>query len=89
MTIGKLDEARVARAVDSAYKRALAQEKEEGIFNLDVSNDQYVIFSDQHKGARNGADDFQVAERAYQAALRYYDRMGYTLVSLGDVEELW
>jgi len=89
VTIGRSDQARVARAVDAAYNRALAQEREEGIFKLDLSNDQFVIFSDQHKGARNGADDFQVAEHAYLAALRYYDRMGYTLVTLGDVEELW
>ncbi|OGO32906.1 MAG: hypothetical protein A2Z03_07935 [Chloroflexi bacterium RBG_16_56_8] len=30
-----------------------------------------------------------MAERAYHAALAYYFKMGYTLVVLGDVEELW
>ncbi|MGZ9165083.1 MAG: hypothetical protein ACXW4U_07895, partial [Anaerolineales bacterium] len=30
-----------------------------------------------------------VCERAYNAALAYYDRLEYTLVVLGDVEELW
>jgi UDP-2,3-diacylglucosamine pyrophosphatase LpxH len=38
---------------------------------------------------RNGADDFRRSERAYNAALAYYFRMGHTLVVLGDVEELW
>src|SRR5215210_5858400 len=36
-----------------------------------------------------GADDFQRCERAYNAALTWYDRLGYRLVVLGDVEELW
>ncbi len=47
------------------------------------------IFSDHHRGARNGADDFQRSERAYNTALAYYFAMGYKLVVLGDVEELW
>lgn len=48
-----------------------------------------IIFSDQHKGARDGADDFQRCERAYNAALAYYNHLRYRLVVLGDVEELW
>ena len=51
--------------------------------------DQYIVFSDQHKGARNGADDFMNAEPAYLAALDYYFNYGYKLISLGDSEELW
>lgn len=50
---------------------------------------KFIIFSDQHRGARNGADDFQRSERAYNAALAYYNELGYTLIALGDVEELW
>lgn len=56
---------------------------------FDLASDQVVIFSDQHRGARNGADDFRRCERAYNAALAYYYHMGYTLVVLGDAEELW
>ena len=89
MTFRKFDQARVARALDAAMSRAMQQEKEEGRRTLDLFSDQYVIFSDHHKGARNGADDFQIAERAYNSALAYYHRMGYTLLTLGDVEELW
>jgi UDP-2,3-diacylglucosamine pyrophosphatase LpxH len=48
-----------------------------------------VIFSDQHKGARTRADDFLACERTYLQALQYYHDAGYTLVVLGDVEELW
>lgn len=48
-----------------------------------------IILSDQHKGAGDGADDFLRCERSYNAALAYYHRLGYHLVLLGDVEELW
>jgi predicted phosphodiesterase len=54
-----------------------------------VSGDRYVFLSDLHRGARNGADDFRRAERAFNAALAYYNKLGYTLVLIGDVEELW
>jgi hypothetical protein len=53
------------------------------------ADERVVVFSDHHKGARDGADDFQRSERGYNAALTYYDRLGYHLVELGDVEELW
>jgi hypothetical protein len=52
-------------------------------------DDRLVIFSDHHKGARDGADDFQRCERAYNAALVYYHFLGWVLFELGDVEELW
>jgi hypothetical protein len=48
-----------------------------------------VILSDQHKGQRDNADDFRRCEWAYGAALAAYFETGYTLLSLGDVEELW
>jgi hypothetical protein len=56
---------------------------------LVLERDPVIIFSDQHKGARDGADDFQRCERSYNAALAYYNHVGYRLVVLGDVEELW
>src|SRR5687767_14678159 len=51
--------------------------------------DQFIIFSDQHRGAKNGADDFMNAEAAYLAALDYYYRKNFQFISLGDSEELW
>ena len=53
------------------------------------ADERLVILSDQHKGACDGADDFQRCERSYNAALTYYERLGYRLILLGDVEELW
>jgi len=72
----------VWRALDRARRNAPTMP-------IDVGSARFVIFSDQHKGMRDGADDFQRAERAYNAALEYYFAAGYTLLALGDVEELW
>jgi hypothetical protein len=68
--------------LDRAYDDA-------GTLDFALATDRLIILSDQHKGARDGADDFQRCERAYNAALAYYNHLGYRLVALGDVEELW
>jgi UDP-2,3-diacylglucosamine pyrophosphatase LpxH len=49
----------------------------------------WVIFSDQHKGAGDGADEFVRNVPTYMAALAHYNAAQYRLVLLGDVEELW
>jgi UDP-2,3-diacylglucosamine pyrophosphatase LpxH len=56
---------------------------------LAVDTDRVIIFSDHHRGSRDGADDFWRCERSYRAALGYYLENGYRLFLLGDVEELW
>ncbi len=57
---------------------------------LDVNaHEPWVIFSDQHKGAGDGADEFRLCKPTYLDALRHYDASHYRLVLLGDVEELW
>ena len=56
---------------------------------IDVDNDRLIIFSDHHRGSRDGADDFWRCERSYHAALGYYLESGHRLYLLGDVEELW
>jgi UDP-2,3-diacylglucosamine pyrophosphatase LpxH len=48
-----------------------------------------ILFSDLHKGQRDGADDFQPCEQTYLAALAHYWQEGFELFLLGDVEELW
>jgi hypothetical protein len=50
---------------------------------------RYVIFSDLHKGRRTLADEFRFCEATYLTALEHYYKTGYTLVILGDAEELW
>ena len=51
--------------------------------------DRYIIFSDHHKGIRDGADDFLPCETTYLGALDHYHAEGYRLIILGDAEELW
>ncbi|MAT99153.1 MAG: metallophosphoesterase [Anaerolineaceae bacterium] len=79
----------IAAGLDGAFKN---KNRIKQLHSIELANPdapRYIIFSDQHRGARNGADDFQKSERAYNAALAYYNALGYHLVALGDVEELW
>ena len=55
----------------------------------DLSKDNFIIFSDQHKGDRGWADDFHSCEPNYIAALKYYHAEGFSFINLGDSEELW
>jgi len=77
-----LAEKRIRRGLDRAYNGAAVETR-------DLESVRLVVFSDHHKGKRDGADDFQRAEAAYRAALGYYLAAEYTLCVLGDVEELW
>ena len=78
---------RVDKALDEAFARA--EKHPLAPRTLDPATAKIVIFSDLHKGARNRADDFRRSEAAYNAALKFYLDRGYTLITLGDVEELW
>lgn len=59
------------------------------ILPFELHSARFIIFSDQHKGGKDLADDFRLAEENYMTALKYYDDQGFTLISLGDSEELW
>lgn len=59
------------------------------VIPFNYEQDRFIIFSDQHKGGKDGADDFMAAEQNYNHALRYYYGQGYTFINLGDCEELW
>jgi predicted phosphodiesterase len=59
------------------------------VIPFDSLINRFIIFSDQHKGRKNGADDFMLAEKNYLEALTYYNDAGYHLIALGDCEELW
>ena len=74
----------VAKALDRVYASDATEERE-----VDLDTAKIVVFSDLHKGARDGADDFMRCERAYAAALAYYLEEEFELFVLGDVEELW
>ncbi|RYY30844.1 MAG: metallophosphoesterase [Chitinophagaceae bacterium] len=59
------------------------------IQNFDLRNGKFIIFSDQHKGAKDAADDFRNAEANYHTALDYYFKNGFCFANIGDCEELW
>ncbi|TKC12714.1 metallophosphoesterase [Pedobacter polaris] len=80
---------RVHEALTKLYSEIVKNPGKRGLlFNFD-ENDKYIVFSDQHKGARNYADDFGFAANNYITALSYYNQNQYTFISLGDSEELW
>jgi predicted phosphodiesterase len=84
------DKERVHKALDALYKRIQKGDEKKGlIIDFDPYKDRFIIFSDQHKGAKNGSDDFAFCERNYLTALQYYNESGYHFISLGDSEELW
>ena len=57
--------------------------------DIDFYNGRVIILSDQHRGARDGSDDFGICEASYLAALDYYNREQFYFINLGDCEELW
>jgi UDP-2,3-diacylglucosamine pyrophosphatase LpxH len=58
--------------------------------SYEIGDTKLVVLSDLHRGARdNNSDDFWRCEEAYNAALGYYWDADFTLILLGDVEELW
>jgi predicted phosphodiesterase len=59
------------------------------VIPFEFNTGKYILFSDQHKGRKNGADDFALAEKNYVSALKYYNEQGFHFICLGDSEELW
>jgi len=85
----KPDKYRVYTALSKLFNDLLKGKSDKGLVLPVEDTSRYIIFSDQHKGARNGYDDFALAEINYLQALNYYDREQFTYVNLGDAEELW
>ena len=86
----KPDKVRVFKELSDLYDCIVKVQKKKGpILTFNSQTDKYIIFSDQHKGAKNGADDFMLCEPNYLAALQHYYEQGFFFISLGDCEELW
>ncbi len=84
------DRKRIFAALSDLLSKILNGEKKKGLLiPFDHNTGKFIIFSDQHKGKRDGADDFMLCEPNYLAALDYYYDQGFHLISLGDCEELW
>ncbi len=81
---------RVHTALTKLYQHLQEHPGKKGlVFETTDTDARFIIFSDQHKGAKNGSDDFMLAEPNYMAALNYYLEQGFHFISLGDEEELW
>lgn len=79
-----MPESCVSRRIDRVYKKA-----QKNAIDLDINKEKIIIFSDHHRGVRDGADDFERCENNYITALRHYYKTGYKLIILGDAEDLW
>ena len=90
-SVPTLYDARVGAGLSVALRRARRAPGHRGLpaSAFDAAADRMVVLSDMHRGKRDRADDFRRCEAAYLKALAHYDREGYTLALLGDVEELW
>lgn len=53
------------------------------------NNSKIVLISDAHRGNGGYEDSLRPNENIYKAALRYYYNNGYTLIEVGDGDELW
>ena len=86
----KPDRQRVFAALSQLLSCILALDKKKGlVIPFEAGKERFIIFSDMHKGAKNGADDFAVCEQAYLTALDYYYKAGFQFIALGDSEDLW
>ena len=85
----KPDKQRVHTALDELYIKINDTGKRGITIPFDSRQQKFIILSDHHKGAKNGADDFAIAEKNYLNALQYYNENDYFYIALGDCEELW
>jgi predicted phosphodiesterase len=84
------DKKRVDKALSDLYLQIKSAPGKKGlVVDMDGKADKFVILSDQHKGARDGADVFALAEKNYLAALAHYHENNFFYINLGDSEELW
>ncbi|SHN30861.1 metallophosphoesterase [Mucilaginibacter sp. OK098] len=86
----KPDKKRVDKALSDLYNQIKANKARKGLMlPFNAAADKFIILSDQHKGARDGADVFAKAAKNYLAALEYYNKNHFFYINLGDSEELW
>ncbi|MBK7098282.1 MAG: metallophosphoesterase [Sphingobacteriales bacterium] len=85
----KPDKERVFNALSKLLDHILNEPGKKGFVISHAEKKRIIIFSDQHKGRRNGADDFVNAERNYLESLNFYYKNHFYYINLGDGEELW
>ena len=83
------ERSRIFKALADLFRNIKEEPGKKGVVLSLKENSRIIIFSDHHRGAKNGADDFMKAETSYLAALDYYFENKFQYISLGDSEELW
>ena len=78
----------VFKSLSKLYSSTKKSNKRVCVLNIDAA-DKFIIFSDQHKGNRDYADDFAGNEFNYLKALEYYHSQNFSFINLGDSEEIW
>lgn len=78
----------VFKSLSKLYNSTKKNNKRVCVLNIDAA-DKFIIFSDQHKGNRDYADDFAGNEFNYLKALEYYHSQNFSFINLGDSEEIW
>ena len=78
-------ERKIHDGLNDAYTRC----SRERVAQREIAELRMIVVSDLHRGDRKGADDFHRCERAYSAAIGHYLELGFELLQLGDVDELW
>jgi UDP-2,3-diacylglucosamine pyrophosphatase LpxH len=63
--------------------------RSEDIPALATRGKKYAIISDIHLGDGGGADDFRHNVKTLTNTLNHYNKNGYNLILLGDIEEFW
>ena len=80
------DKQRVFDALTELHKKIQEGDEKKGlIIPLNTATQKFIVFSDEHKGAKNHADDFAICEKNYVAALDYYFNSGFFFINLGEV----
>jgi len=78
-----------AKDIATGFEAALKRAESGPTLEWDLEGLRVVVFSDLHRGRKDGADDFLRCKPTYHRALGYYLEQEYTLVVLGDSEEMW
>ena len=82
--MSKNDEAIIKRLTE------LYNSTDQDVKKLPLDSDtKYALFSDLHFGDGKKADNFVHNEKTLECALKFYKNKKYSIIFLGDLEELW
>lgn len=70
-------------------ERLSALWSDQSVPQLNTKDRKIVLFSDLHVGGGGKADDFRNNQGVFERALDHYRKNDFTVVLLGDIEELW